>query len=136
MRIVNECGCSNWAKTFVKTVLRRVNIQAEEIVIWDMTYKHIELRAEVWDAALPPEVEGDAPGGWVEKYYSIRYYEDAQNPLRLLLSYRFYDNERIVTEHIRPDGQVIRLDTPIYLDEGAYRVFVHWCCPVLVRAKD
>ena len=79
VRIIDECGCSKWAKAFVKTVLKRVNIQTEEIVIWDMTYKHINLRAEVWDAELAAETEGEAPGGWVEKRYSIRYYKSSGN---------------------------------------------------------
>lgn len=136
VRIIDECGCSKWAKAFVKTVLKRVNIQTEEIVIWDMTYKHINLRAEVWDAELAAETEGEAPGGWVEKYYSIRYYEDAKNVLRLLLSYRFYDNEEVIEETVRPDGSVVRNYSRMYLDEGAYRVFGYWLVPAFARIKD
>ena len=136
MRIVDEYGCSRWAKAFVKAVLKRVEIQTEELVIEDMTYKHINLRAEVWDDTIPSESEGDTPGGWVEKRYSIRYYEDAANVFRLLLSYRFYDDEQVTVETIRPDGKIVRHQEPIYLDEGAYRVFGHWFWPMLVRIKD
>lgn len=136
MKIINDCRCPIWAKALVKIVLRRAKIQANEVVIWDMTYKHINIRAEVWDETLAPDAEEKAPGGWVEKDYSIRYYEDTQNPLRLLLSYRFYDQERIMVEQVRPDGHICRYESPIYLDEGAYRIFGYWGWPVFVRLAD
>ena len=136
MRIVDEYGCSRWAKAFVKAVLNRVDIQADEMVIEEMTYKHINLRAEVWDANLPSEVEGEAAGGWVEKRYSIRYYEDAKNVFRLLLSYRFYDHKEVTVETVRTDGTIVRYQEPTYLDDGAYRVFGYWFWPALMRVMD
>ena len=135
-KIVDTCGCSTWVKKFVRTLLNRVDIKAEEIEIWDVDYKHISLRAEVWDKTLAPNAEGDEPGGWVEKQYRIRYYEDAKNPLRLLISYRFYDLEEVMVKKTLPDGKVVQHLSPTYLDEGVYRVFGYWCCPTFTRLAD
>lgn len=136
IKIVDSCGCEIWAKALVKKLMERVNLKTDEVEICDMTYKHIELCAEVWDDTLPPETEGDVPGGWVQKSYSIRYYEDAKKPLRLLMSYRFYENEHVLVEEILPNGKTCRYWSPIYLDQGAYRIFGHWCLPALMRVSD
>ena len=136
IKIVDSCGCSTWVKTFVNMLLKHVDITAEEVEIWDVDYKHISLRAEVWDETLAPDAEGNELGGWVEKQYRIRYYEDAKNPLRMLISYRFYDLEEVTVKHIRSDGQVVRYKTPTYLDEGTYKVFGYWCWPTFARLAD
>lgn len=136
IKIMDTCGCDAWVAAFVRTLFQRVGIHAEEIEIWDVDYKHIRLRAEVWDETLAPDAEGVEPGGWVEKQYRIRYYEDAKNPLRLLISYRFYEIEEVTVEDILPDGRIVRHLAPTYLDQGAYQVFGYWCCPTFMRLAD
>lgn len=127
VNIIDTCGCPNWAKKLLKTVVQRTKIQANEIVIWDFTYKRIEMRAEIWDEDF---------GGWIEKNLTLKYYEDAQNPFRLMLSYSFFDNEEAMNEIVLDDGRICSYKGPTYLDEGAYRIFAYWCIPILVRIKD
>lgn len=136
MTIIETCDCPIWAKPLVEDIFRRTDIHANEIVIWDMDYKHISLSAEVWDKNLAPDAEGDEPGGWVEKQYRVRYYEDGKDLLRMLLSYRFYDCEEVTVEEVLPDGKVVRYLAPTYLDKGAYRVYGYWYAPSCVHIDE
>jgi hypothetical protein len=85
------------------------------------------MHAEVWD---------EKEGGWIEKRLTLKYYEDAKNPLCLLLSYSFYDNEEMVHTDTLPDGRISSYRGPTYLDEGTYRIFGYWSCPKCVRISD
>ena len=135
IKIYDSCGCEGWAKALVRDLFTRANIKVEEVVIYDMDDRRINMRAEVWDKTLEPDEVGEEPGGWVEKDYTIRYYDDGRFLGRLLMSFRFFDNERVVVEEKMPNGKIHRFETPIYLDAGAYKIISWFGTAKCIRLK-
>lgn len=139
-QIIDDCGCDDWVEAFVEELCARAKINAEEITIYDMDGSRIYLQAEVWDETIVPEETDEetdeGPGGWVDKTYTIRYYEDDVRLNRLILSYVFYDNKRVTVEEKRPDGSISRYDAPITLDEGAYKIVSRLGKIKCIRLKD
>ena len=127
INIIDNCGCPTWTKKLLKTVVLRTNIQVNEIVIWDFTDKRLEMRAEIWDADFE---------GWVEKRLTLKYYKDRKNPVCMQVSYSFYDNQEVEIRETLPNGRTCCYKSPIYLDQGAYRIFGYWSCPKCVRISD
>ena len=122
MEIYDNCGCDERVEAFVKEVFTHAKIQAAEIVIDDMDYKRIFVRAEVWDATLEPDEYDEEPGGWIEKNYTIRYFEEDECWRNFVLSYILYDDERVTMEEQKPDGGICRYDAPTHIEEGAYKI--------------
>ena len=120
IKIYDECGCEVWAEALVRELFARAKIQTAQVVIYDMDDRRIYIRAEVWDETLEPDEVGEEPGGWVDKNYTIRYYEDGKFLGIQLLSFRFFGEERVIVENKKPDGTISRYGAPRYLDMGAY----------------
>lgn len=120
IKIYDECGCEVWTEALVRELFTRAKIQTEQVVIYDMDDRRIHIRAEVWDETLEPDAVGEEPGGWVDRDYTIRYYDDGRFFGILFISFRFFDNERVVVEEKISDGKIRRFHTPQYLDAGAY----------------
>ena len=120
IRIYDECGCEAWAEALVRDLFTRTKIQIEKAVIYDMDDRRIYIQAEVWDETLEPDQEGEEPGGWVDKNYTIRYYEDGKIFGIQLLSFRFFGEDRVIVENKKPDGKICRYGAPRYFDMGAY----------------
>ena len=126
MNVYDNCGCDEWVEAFVKTVFTHAKIEAEELVIIDMDYKRIAIRAEVWDATLEPDEYDEEPGGWVEKTYTVKYYQEDEPWRKFLLSYVLYDDERISVAFKNAEGKISYRDSPTEIEQGAYRI-VPWC---------
>jgi hypothetical protein len=126
MNVYDNCGCDEWVAAFVKTVFTHARIGAEELVIYDMDHKRIFIRAEVWDATLEPDVYDDKPGGWVEKTYTIKYYQEDEPWRKFLLSYVLYDDERIMVACKNATGEISYYDSPTEIEQGAYRIVPRW----------
>ena len=124
-KIYDECGCEVWAKALVRDLFTRAGIKAEKVIIYDMDDRRICMRAEVWDETLEPDEVGGEPGGWEDKHYTIRYFEDGKFFGRLSLSFKFYGDERVIVEGRKPDGGICRYDAPRYLDMGSYKI-ISW----------
>lgn len=103
MEIYDNCGCDEWVEMFVQEVLTRANIKAGEVVICDKDYKRIRLRVEEWDETMPPEEEDEEPGGWMERYYVIKYEEDMKFWYSRVLTYILYNEQGVVAEAQWPD---------------------------------
>ena len=118
-----DCGCDSWVEALVEELFSRLDIKIEEVCINEMDEKRIFCWASVWDETLEPDEEDDEEyGGWDEKNYVIKYYIDSEPWEPMLLSFDFYDDERVIEEHIKPDGSVIRYSAPNYLDTGEYKI--------------
>lgn len=135
VNVYDNCGCEKWVEAFVRELFDRAEIKAEEVVIYDMDDRRISLQAEVWDETMEPDEMDEEPGGWVDKSYTIRYFEDDKRMDRMLLSFKFYDNERVIVEEKTPDGRTLRSDTPRYIDQGAYKIVAWWGKARCIRMK-
>ena len=136
MKIYDKCGCDEWVEAFVKAVFSHAKIKVAEIVIDDMDYKRIFVRAEVWDATLEPDEYDEEPGGWVEKRYTIKYVEEDEPWRKFILSYVLYDDERTMVEVEQPDGSICRYDTPTYIDDGTYKIVARWGKAKCIRLRN
>ena len=135
MNVYDNCGCDEWVEAFVKTVFTHAKIEAEELVIIDMDYKRIAIRAEVWDATLEPDEYDEEPGGWVEKTYTIKYYQEDEPWRKFVLSYVLYDDERIKVAFKNSEGKIFYHDSPAEIEQGAYRIVPLWGKPKCIRTK-
>jgi hypothetical protein len=135
MNVYDNCGCDEWAAAFVKTVFTHAKIGAEELVIYDMDDKRIFIRAEVWDASLEPDEYDDKPGGWVEKAYTIKYYQEDEPWRKFLLSYVLYDDERTMVAFENANGGTSYHDLPTKIEYGAYRIVPWWGKAKCIRKK-
>lgn len=124
VNVYDNCGCEEWVEAFVKAVFTHAKIKTEEVIIDDMDYKRISLRAEVWDETMEPEEEDEEPGGWIEKTYTIKYYEEDKWGRHFALSYVLHDDERVIVETKRPDGSIYHYNAPTYLEEGKCKIAV------------
>ncbi len=136
MNINEECWCENWVAPFVRDLFIRAEIKTDEICIYEMDDRRIHICAEVWDDTLEPDEDGDESGGWVDKSYTIRYFEDDRQLGKLLLSFFFYDDERDMVKKTREDGTTYYQEELRYIDEGAYKIVTWLGKPKCIRLKD
>lgn len=136
MNVYDSCGCDEWVEAFVKAVFTHAKIEAEEIVIYDMDYKRIFIRAEVWDSTLEPDEDDEEPGGWVDKSYTIKYFEEDERWRNFTLSYILYDDERVMIEEQKPDGSICRYGAPTHIEDGAYKIVARRGNPKCIRLDD
>lgn len=135
MNVYDNCGCDDWVAAFVKTVFTHAKIGAEELVIYDVDDKRIFIRAEVWDATLEPDAYDDEFGGWVEKAYTIKYYQEDEPWRKFLLSYVLYDDERTMVARKNANGGISYYDSPTKIEQGAYRIVSWWGKAKCIRKK-
>ena len=135
MNIYDDCGCDEWVEAFVKAVFSHAKIEAEEIVIYDMDNKRIFIRAEIWDATIAPDEYDDEPVGWVEKTYTIKYYQEDEPWRKFLLSYVLYDDERIKVAFENANGGISYYDSPTEIEQGAYKIVARWGKAKCIRKK-
>lgn len=136
LKIEEECWCEDWVTPFVRDLFIRAKIKTDEVCIYEMDDRRIYIHAEVWDDTLEPDEDDDEPGGWVDKFYTIRYFEDDRQLGKLLMSFFMYDDERDMVEMTRDDGTTYYQEELRYIDEGAYKIVTWLGKPKCIRLKD